>query len=84
MRTEGVKGAIGKPPWENLAQAIILQAVDDYRKCRRLVRQKPDQKEAQKMIREVEQFLCSRWFSQLADGIIRVCSTNQKHNKFNV
>jgi hypothetical protein len=29
--------------WEALAQAIILQAVEDYRKCRRLVRRKPGQ-----------------------------------------
>jgi len=65
--TEGVKGAIGKPPWENLANAIILQAVEDYRKCRRRVRRWPDQKEAQAMIREIEKFFHSRWFCQLAD-----------------
>ena len=53
--------------WEDLANAIILQAVDDYRKCRRLVRRKPDQKEAQAMIREIEQFFRSHWFCQLAD-----------------
>ena len=53
--------------WEALTQAIILQAVEDYRKCRRLVRRKPDQKAAQAMIREVEQFFRSRWFCQLAD-----------------
>ena len=53
--------------WEDLANAIILQAVDDYRKCRRLVRRKPDQKEAQAMIREIEKFFHSRWFCQLAD-----------------
>ena len=53
--------------WEDLANAIILQAVDDYRKCRRRVRHWPDQKEAQAMIREVEQFFRSRWFCQLAD-----------------
>ena len=56
--------------WEALVQAIILQAVEDYRKCRRLVRRKPNQFEAQKMIREVERFLRSEWFKQLsaADG----------------
>ena len=53
--------------WEDFAQAIILQAVDDYRKSRRRVRQKPDQKEAQAMIREVEQFFRSQWFRQLSD-----------------
>ena len=54
--------------WEKLAQAIILQAVEDYRKCRRLVRRKPNQVEAQKMIREVEAFFRSRWFMQLSDA----------------
>ena len=53
--------------WEKLAQAIILQAVEDYRKCRRLVRRKPNQVEAQKMIREVEYFFRSRWYKQLSD-----------------
>ena len=56
--------------WEALAYAIILQAVEDYRKCRRLVRRKPNQFEAQKMIREIERFFRSKWFMQLtgADG----------------
>jgi len=54
--------------WEKLAQAIILQAVEDYRKCRRLVRRKPNQVEAQKRIREVEAFFRSRWFMQLSDA----------------
>ena len=54
--------------WEKLAQAIILQAVEDYRTCRRLVRRKPNQVEAQKMIREVEAFFRSRWFMQLSDA----------------
>ena len=56
-----------KQNWQALSQAIILQAVEDYRKCRRLVRRKPGQIEAQKMIREVETFFRSRWFMQLSD-----------------
>ena len=56
-----------KQNWQALAQTIILQAVEDYRKCRRLVRRKPGQIEAQKMIREVEAFFRSRWFMQLSD-----------------
>ena len=56
-----------KQNWQALSQAIILQAVEDYRKCRRLVRRKPGQVEAQKMIREVEAFFRSRWFMQLSD-----------------
>ena len=59
-----------KQNWQALSQAIILQAVEDYRKCCRLVRRKPGQVDAQKMIREVEAFFRSRWFKQLteADG----------------
>jgi len=53
--------------WEKFAQAIILQAVEDYRKCRRLVRRKPGQVDAQKMIREVEYFFRSDWYKQLSD-----------------
>ena len=53
--------------WEDLAQAIILQAVEDYRKSRRRVRHFPDQKGAQATIRETERFFRSRWFAQLTD-----------------
>ena len=53
--------------WEDLAQAIIMKAVEDYRKARRRVRHFPDQKGAQATIREVEQFFRSRWFAQLTD-----------------
>ena len=53
--------------WEDLANAIILQAVEDYRKARKRVRTRPDQKIAQATIREVESFFRSRWFAQLTD-----------------
>ena len=53
--------------WEDLAQAIIMKAVEDYRKARRRARHFPDQKGAQATIREVEQFFRSRWFAQLTD-----------------
>ena len=53
--------------WEDLANAIILQAVEDYRKARKRVRTPPDQKIAQATIREVERFFKSWWFAQLTD-----------------
>ena len=53
--------------WEDLANAIILQAIRDYRYCRWLVRHKPDQKEAQAIIREVERFFGSCCYYQLTD-----------------
>ena len=53
--------------WEDLAQAIIMKAGEDYRKAWRRVRHFPDQKGAQATIREVEKFFRSRWFAQLTD-----------------
>ena len=56
-----------KDNWEALVNAIVLKAVDDYRKARRRVRRFPGQKGAQEMIREVERFFRSRWFMALTD-----------------
>ena len=58
--------------WEDLAQAIIMKAVEDYRKARRRVRHFPDQKGAQVTIREVERFFRSDWFTVLTsiDGAV--------------
>ena len=53
--------------WEALANAIVMKAVDDYRKAQRRVRRMPGQKGAQEMIREVERFFSSRWFMALTD-----------------
>ena len=53
--------------WEDLAQAIIVQAVTDYRKARKRVRTYPGQTAAQATIREVERFFLSWWFAQLTD-----------------
>ncbi len=53
--------------WEDLAEAIILKAVEDYRRARRRVRHFPDQKGAQATIKEVERFFRSWWFAQLTD-----------------
>ena len=52
--------------WENLANAIILQAVEDYRGARHRVRMLPGQTESQKRIREVERFFRSDWFKALS------------------
>ena len=56
-----------KDNWEALVNAIVLKAVEDYRKARRRVRRFPGQKGAQAMIREVEIFFRSRWFLMLTD-----------------
>lgn len=66
-RLTGEQSRVEIENWEALANAIILQAVEDYRKARSRVRMMPDQKEAQRRIREVERFFESEWFHRLAD-----------------
>ena len=53
--------------WEDLANAVILQAIKDYRNARRRTRNKQHRRGAQARIREVEQFIGSWWFYQLTD-----------------
>ena len=51
--------------YEELAHAIILQAVKDYRKALRALSVDPANCDAQAMKSEVEQFFCSSWFKVL-------------------
>ena len=51
--------------WEDLANAVVLQAVEDYREARNITRVWPDEREAQKRIREVERFMRFGWFELL-------------------
>ena len=53
--------------WEELANAIIIRAVEDYRDSRWRVHNLPDQVEAREMIIEIEEFLLSPWFALLTD-----------------
>ena len=43
---------------EDLANAIIIQAADDYRKARRKLYKNPDDFVARKTLKEIEAFLC--------------------------
>ena len=52
-------------PYENLAQAIILQAVKDYRAARKKLKHHPKNKEAKLMIEDCERFFRSDWFASL-------------------
>ena len=54
-------------PYENLAQAIILQAVKDYRAARKKHKYHPKNKEAKLMIEDCERFFRSDWFAALTD-----------------
>ena len=52
-------------PFEGLANAIIIQAVVDYRLALKQLRQNPDFQPAIRMRYEVERFFRSDWFSIL-------------------
>ena len=52
-------------PYEDLAQAIILQAVKDYRAARKKTKYHQKNKEAKLMIQDCESFFRSDLFSAL-------------------
>lgn len=53
-------------PYEELAQAIILQAVKDYRMARKKLKYHPKNKEAKLMIQDCESFFRFQWFTALS------------------
>ena len=60
--------------YENLAQAIILTAVKDYRAAKRKLRNNPQHKGAAADCRSIERFFQSRMFGNLTqlDGEILI------------
>ena len=59
--------------WKDLANAIILQAVKDFKPAYRRLRRHPNDKVAQNQVRELTKFFCSDYFATLTD--LRVSST---------
>lgn len=53
--------------YENLINAMIIQAVKDYRKAKKYLKKHPDSIELKRTLIEVEQFLLSDWFVTLTD-----------------
>ena len=53
--------------WELLSNAIIVQAVKDFRHAYRRLKHKPDDKYAQSTVREVTRFFHSQYFEALTD-----------------
>lgn len=51
--------------FEVLVRAVVLQALEDYRCARRILRRRPDRESARLMVRDVERFFRSAWFSCL-------------------
>lgn len=56
-----------KPNYDALANAIILQAVSDYRSALKMQKRHPDSRAGLSAIREIEKFFRSDWFSDLTD-----------------
>ena len=54
--------------WGDLAQAIILQAVKDYRTALKGLRKRPDNRELLNRKRECERFFFSEWFAVLTEA----------------
>lgn len=54
-------------PWENLANAIILQAAKDYREARKKLRKRPKNEDAKLMISDCEAVFRSEWFKALTN-----------------
>ena len=52
-------------PYENLANAIILQAVKDYRATGKQLKRNPKNNDAKLMVEDCERFFCADWFGQL-------------------
>ena len=57
--------------FDELANAIVLRAVKDYRMCVQRLKRKPGDRKAAVMKRECERFFRSAWFKTLTalDGI---------------
>jgi len=53
--------------WQALADAIILQAAEDYRRLTRRLIAHPDELDKASEKRRIERFLCSPWFGVLSD-----------------
>ena len=56
---------LAEDPYERLANAIILQAVTDYRAALKQIKRKPEDWETIDEAMRVESFFRSGWYSQL-------------------
>ena len=60
---------LAEDPYERLANAIILQAVADYRVALKKIKAHPKDRKAIDEALEIERFFRSGWYSQLTSGI---------------
>ncbi|MGI6512119.1 hypothetical protein EDD59_106109 [Muricomes intestini] len=67
-------------PYENLANAVILQAVRDYRTALKALRMNPRNKAAQTEKESIERFFRSQWYQALTtvDGEMLIRKLNEE------
>lgn len=63
----GVNMYTRRDEWSDLAEAIILKAVDDYRHTSKRLLAKPDDDRLTLRKAEIERFFLSSWFQVLTD-----------------
>lgn len=56
---------LAENPYEKLANAIVLQAVSDYRRTLRKVKKNPNNREAIDGALQIEMFFRSEWYQVL-------------------
>ena len=58
---------VPRTEWNDLAEAIILRAVEDYRHTNNRLQAKPEDTRLQSRKAEIEEFFRSSWFQVLTD-----------------
>lgn len=68
--------------YENLSNAIILQAVRDYRTALKCLKLNPNNRKALSDKEEIERFFRSKWYSTLTsvDGEMLIRSLSEEAN----
>lgn len=65
-------------PYEELANAIIIQAANDYMNALKTLKLSPKNYEARQTKRECEEFFLSSWFRDLTDADGKTLMNNLK------
>lgn len=66
--------------YENLANAIVLQAARDYRKALKGLKRNPENTDAMSDAEAIERFFRSQWYSELTsvDGEFLICKLREE------
>lgn len=67
MRSQVTGMEVAMDPYEKLANAIILQAVKDYRAAKRKLKRNPRNHLAQSEVDSIERFFRSQWYECLTE-----------------